>query len=469
MRPSPVAGEAGPPMLLGRRLRRVFRAQTREVSWNQAPRSLLTLIAVGAVLLAACGGGTTTTGDATDAASEPGGGAVATSEETGDGGGDTGGETVTIGSIHPLTGALALDGTQMDDAIKMAVEDLNSAGDLPVTLEVASADTQGEPELGQSEAQRLIDDGAVALVGAFQSAVTTNIATVAARQQVPLVIDVAVADAILSESNQFVYRIQPNATAMGEYGAQYLVDVAEASGEQVTTVGYLHEQTDFGTSVFDAFSAKAEELGIEIVESISYDAFGQSDFTTEVQQIAAAEPDVMVVTGYYNDGVAIAQNAADVQPGIKAVYGVANGAFDLPQFPDDAGEAAPFYLDSNYHFDATNERVNDIRSRFEEQYGDAMRTSAVLASQAVEVIAAAIGEVEDPSDPVALNEAIRAVEVSDPLLTFPGPIAFDEVGENSNARPVVMQVQDNEIRQVYPAEFSEAEPVFPAVPWSPPE
>jgi branched-chain amino acid transport system substrate-binding protein len=407
---------------------------------------LLTLIAVGAVLLAACGGGTTTTGDATDAASEPGGGAVATSEETGDGGGDTGGETVTIGSIHPLTGALALDGTQMDDAIKMAVEDLNSAGDLPVTLEVASADTQGEPELGQSEAQRLIDDGAVALV-----------------------IDVAVADAILSESNQFVYRIQPNATAMGEYGAQYLVDVAEASGEQVTTVGYLHEQTDFGTSVFDAFSAKAEELGIEIVESISYDAFGQSDFTTEVQQIAAAEPDVMVVTGYYNDGVAIAQNAADVQPGIKAVYGVANGAFDLPQFPNDAGDAAPFYFDSNYHFDATNERVNDIRSRFEEQYGDAMRTSAVLASQAVEVIAAAIGEVEDPSDPVALNEAIRAVEVSDPLLTFPGPIAFDEVGENSNARPVVMQVQDNEIRQVYPAEFSEAEPVFPAVPWSPPE
>jgi branched-chain amino acid transport system substrate-binding protein len=427
---------------------------------------LLTLIAVGAVLLAACGGGTTSTGDATDAA-EAGDGAVATAEDTGDDSGDPGsGDTVTIGSIHPMTGALALDGKQMDDAVKLAVEDLNSAGDLPVTLEVASADTQGEPELGQSEAQRLIDDGAVALVGAYQSAVTTNIATVAARQQVPLVIDVAVADAILSQDNQFVFRIQPNATAMGEYGAQYLVDVAEAGGEQVTTVGYLHEQTDFGTSVFDAFSAKAEELGIEIVESIAYDAFGQSDFTTEVQQVAAAEPDVMVVTGYYNDGVAIAKNAAEVQPGIKAVYGVANGAFDLPQFPGDAGDAAPFYLDSNYHFDATNERVNDIRSRFEEQYGDAMRTPAVLSYQAVEVIAVALGEVEDPSDPVALSEAIRAVEVADPLLTFPGSITFDATGENTNARPVVMQVLDNEIKQVYPEEFAEEAPVFPAVPWS---
>jgi branched-chain amino acid transport system substrate-binding protein len=420
------------------------------------------------LLLAACGGGTTSTGDATGGASAAAEVASAPSEDAGGDGG--GGETVTIGSIHPLTGALALDGTQMDNAVKMAVEDLNGAGDLPVTLEVASADTQGEPELGQSEAQRLIDEGAVALVGAYQSAVTTNIATVAARQQVPLVIDVAVADAILSQNNQFVYRIQPNATAMGEYGAQYLVDVAEAAGEDVATVGYLHEQTDFGTSVFEAFSAKAEELGIEIVEAISYDAFGQSDFTTEVQQIAAAEPDVMVVTGYYNDGVAIAKNAAEVQPEIKAVYGVANGAFDLPQFPTDAGESAPYYFDANYHFDATNERVNDIRTRFEEQYGEEMRTSAVLAYQAVEVVAAAVGEVEDPTDAVALSEAIRAVEVGDPLLTFPGPIAFDEVGENTNARPVVMQVLDNnEIKQVYPEEFAEAEPVFPAVPWSPPE
>jgi branched-chain amino acid transport system substrate-binding protein len=428
---------------------------------------LLTLILAGAVVLAACGGGTTTTADATGAASEapPDAAGDTASEDTGGGGS---GETVTIGSIHPLTGALALDGEQMDNAVQMAVEDLNSAGDLPVTLEVASADTQGEPELGQSEAQRLIDEGAIALVGAYQSAVTTNIATVAAREQVPLVIDVAVADAILSEENQYVYRIQPNATSMGEFGAQYLVDVAEAAGEEVATVGYMHEQTDFGTSVFDAFNAKAEELGIEVVESVAYDAFAQSDYTTEVQQVVAANPDVLVVTGYYNDGVAIAQNVADVQPDLKAVYGVANGAFDLPQFPGDAGDAAPFYFDSNYHFDATNDRVNDIRSRYEEEFGDQMRTPAVLSYQAVEVVAEAVKGADDPTDPAALNAAIRSVEVADPLLTFPGPITFDETGENPNARPVVMQVIEEEIKQVYPQEFAEADPVFPAVPWSPP-
>lgn len=425
---------------------------------------LLYLLLIGALVLAACGGGTTST----EGSSEAGGTAAAGSEGAGGGNGG-GGETVTIGSIHPLTGDLALDGKQMDNAVKMAVEDLNDGGDLPVTLAVSSADTQGEPEQGQSEAQRLIDDGAVALIGAFQSAVTTNIATVAARQQVPLVIDVAVADAILSEGNEFTYRIQPNATAMGEYGAQYLADMADAAGDEVGSVAYLYEQTDFGTSVFKAFQSKAKELGIEIVRSASYDAFSQSDYTTEVQQMAAADPDVLVVTGYYNDGVAIAKNVADVQPDLKAVYGVANGAFDLPQFPDDAGDAAPYYFDSNYHFDATKERVNDIRSRFEEQYGDAMRTSAVLAYQAVEVIAEALTSVDDPTDPVAVSGAIRGVEVDDPLLTYPGPITFDDSGENTNARPVVMQVLDGEPQQVFPEEFAQEDPVFPAVPWSPPQ
>lgn len=430
---------------------------------------VLTFIAVLGLLLAACGGGTTT-----DTASEAPAGTAAPApadEPTEMGAAEApaaGGDTATIGSIHPLTGGLALDGTQMDNAVQMAVADINEAGELGVTLEVASADTQGEPELGQSEAQRLVDQGAVALIGAFQSAVTTNIATVAARQQVPLVIDVAVSDAILSGGNEFVFRIQPNATTMGEAGAQYLADMAEANGAEISTIGYMHEQTDFGTSVSEAFTAKAQELGLEVVESISYDAFSGSDYTTEVQQIAAANPDVLVVTGYYGDGVTIAQNVMDVQPDLQAVYGVADGAFDIPQFPGDAGGSGEFYFDSNYHFDATSDRVNDIRTRFAEEYGDEMRTAAVLAYQSVEVIAEAMKTMDDPTDSVALAEAIRAVEVSDPLLTFPGPIQFDEAGENINASPVVMQVQDGQVLQVFPEEFSEAEPIIPAVPWAPP-
>lgn len=438
-----------------------------------------TSLAALCLALTACGGddGDDGTGAATtDPAAETAAGDTGTADETGTGGGGTatstdagqaapGCDTVTIGSLHPLTGGLALDGQQMDDAVSMAAEDLSA--DSGVTVEVLSADTQGAPEVGQTEAQRLIQEGANALVGAFQSAVTINLATVAQREQVPLVIDVAVSDEITSPDNPFTFRIQPNATAMGQFGARYIAEVSEAQGTPVETVAYMHEETSFGQSVYDAFAAEAESLGIEIAETIVYNAFEVQDVTTELQRVASAQPDALVVTGYYNDGVLIAETAASVQPPIAGIFGVAQGAFDLPQFPQDAPDASDGIFDSNYHFDATKERVNDIRSRFEEQYGDAMRTAAVLAYQAVEVIVEAAEQAEG-CDGQQIRDAIAEVSVAEPLLTFPGPIEFGEDGENVNAQPVLMQVQDGEIQQVHPQEFAESEPTFPAVPWGAP-
>ncbi len=74
----------------------------------------------------------------------------------------------------------------MDDAVKMAVDDINANGGIKSLngsqLKVESGDSQGKPEVGQSEAQRIISAGAVALVGTYQSDVTQNVASAAERR-----------------------------------------------------------------------------------------------------------------------------------------------------------------------------------------------------------------------------------------------------------------------------------------------
>src|SRR5690242_10951253 len=86
--------------------------------------------------------------------------ACAGSGSAGGSSGGASGGTITIGSIHPLTGALAGAGSLMDDATKMAVDDINAAGGIKslggAKLKVASGDSQGQAQVGQSEAQRLI-------------------------------------------------------------------------------------------------------------------------------------------------------------------------------------------------------------------------------------------------------------------------------------------------------------------------
>jgi branched-chain amino acid transport system substrate-binding protein len=379
-------------------------------------------------------------------------------------------KTVKIGSIHPLTGSLANDGKQMDTGAQMAAAAINSAGGIKsmggAKLQIVSADSQGKPDVGQQAAQRMVDQGVSAFLGTYQSSVTANVATVAARSRIPLVIDVGVADSIIQPQNKFTFRIQPNATEMGKAGAQYLKQISDASGQSVHKVAYLHDSSDFGTGVAKGFDPAANAAGMQVAQEISYDPFHTNDFSTQLAQAKASNPDVLVVTGYYGDGLRIAKAAQSAMPNVKAVFGVAQGTYDLDRFPTDAGPASNFYFDSNYHFNAKNPQVQQIRSAFQQQTGQPMPTEAVLSYQGVELIAKALEQTHS-SDPKALDEAISKTRIDNSLLTFPGPIQFGPNGENVNARPSVMQVQDGKVLQVLPDQFAQAKPKFPATPWSP--
>ncbi len=383
------------------------------------------------------------------------------------GGGQSAASAVTIGSIHPLTGSLAGAGKLMDDAVQMAADDINSNGGIKALggaqLKVESGDSQGKADVGQSEAQRIINSGAVALVGTYQSDVTQNVAAVAERSKVPLVIDVAVADQILQQGYTYSFRIQPNATSMGTRGADDLAAIGQAQGNPIRTVSYIHISGDFGDSVFKAFKKEAEAKGITVAKEITYDLSNFNDATTQVSQAAAANPDAIVVTGYYPDSLLIAKSIAAAKPSIKAVYGIADGGFDDDAFPGDAGNGGSNILSANYHYDATSAKVKDIRSRFEQKYGSPMETAAVLSYEAVQVIAAGL-EKAGSSDPQKLRDALASVSVSEPLLAFDGPIEFDSTGQNKNAIPIVMQIQSGKVEQVYPEKFQTSKISWPAVP-----
>ncbi|SNT55111.1 branched-chain amino acid transport system substrate-binding protein [Asanoa hainanensis] len=383
---------------------------------------------------------------------------------TTNGGGGQSGGTIKIGSLHPLSGSSAADGQQMDNGAKLAVEAINNAGGIKSQggkkLELVSGDTQGKPEVGQSEAQRLIQEGAVGLVGTYQSAVSANVSTVAERNKVPFVIDVSSADSILAQGYKNTFRVQPSSTVLGTAGAQFLDQVAKAAGKPVKKVAVLHEQGPFGTAVRDAFKAEAQKAGITVDPAIAYDAASVSDLTTQVTQVKASGADVLMVAGYYRDGVLAAKAVDTVKPALNAVYGVANGAFDLPQFPKEVGAAGEGYFDANYHADMTKPEMQALAQLYQSKYNDAIRTGAVLAYDSVRVIAAAL-EKAGSAEPAKVRDAIASGEVPT-LIAGPGTIKFGPTGENLNATPILMQVQGGAPKQVFPADKAEAQPTYPA-------
>ncbi|WIX82623.1 ABC transporter substrate-binding protein [Amycolatopsis carbonis] len=375
---------------------------------------------------------------------------------------------VKIGALHPVSGSNAVDGLQMRRGAQMAVDAINAAGGIKSLggrkVELITGDTQGKADIGQSEAQRLISAGAVSLVGTYQSAVSTNVAVVAERNRVPFVMDVTASDAIFGHGYRYSFRVQPGSKAIATAAAQYLKEVSEQAGKPVHKVAFLHEQSDFGSGAADAFNAAAQQLGMAVGPNISYDATTVSDLTAQITQVKASGADVLAIAGYYRDSLLAAKAIDSVKPALNAVWGVSNGAFDQPKFVTDAGKLGALYFSANYHYDATNAQTVALREKYQRQFGDPMRTGAVLSYDAVDVIAQAV-EKAASTDPEKVRDAIAASQVA-PLTVGHGPISFAANGDNRNAFPVLMQVRDGQVKQVFPPDKAESRPDY-TVNWRP--
>jgi branched-chain amino acid transport system substrate-binding protein len=382
------------------------------------------------------------------------------------GGGSSSGAAIKIGTVHPLTGTNAGDGQQMENGVKLAIETINAAGGIKsmggAKLELAAGDTQGKPDVGQSEAQRLVQSGAVALVGTYQSAVSANVAAVAERNKVPFVMDITGDDGILQHGYKYSFRMQPQNTRFGSTAAQYLHDVSTAAGKPAKKVAYLHESTAFGTNVYKAFKAEAEKFGMTVDPEISYDAASVSDLTTQMTQVKASGADVLAVSGYYRDGVLAAKAVSTVKPNLTAVIGAADGAFDQPQFPTDAGSAAQGYFDTNYHIDTNSADGKKFMELYKSRYNADARTGAALAYDSVRVIADGL-ERAASSDGAKLRDGMAKTNIQ-PLTLSNGPVHFNDAGENTSALPVLTQVQGTSPVVVFPAGSAQAKPVYPANP-----
>ena len=131
---------------------------------------------------------------------------------------------VLIGHIHPLSGFLAFDGQEQKKGLMLAIKEINDAGGIKslggAKLKALDADSEGKADRAISEVERLYRAGAVAITGAYQSAVTVVATQIAEKFRVPFLVDVAVADEITSRGFNYTFRVQPSADQLAHQTVQ---------------------------------------------------------------------------------------------------------------------------------------------------------------------------------------------------------------------------------------------------------
>jgi ABC-type branched-subunit amino acid transport system substrate-binding protein len=247
-------------------------------------RRTAVVLAAAALVLSACGGDGGDTG-----ASDP-------ENETSDSAAAKGDGTLTVGSLLPQTGDLAFLGPPEFAGVELAIEDINAAGGVlgqdVVGVKADSGD--GTPDIAGAETDKLLGADSDVIVGAAASGVSVTVIdkiTSAGVVQFSPANTAAGFDTTEYDKLGMYFRTAPSDVLQGEILANLIV---EDGFENVAVMG---RQDVYGEGLSERVKEVLEEKGATVPAFEIYSADAQN-FTAEVNTIAAAKPDALVMVTF---------------------------------------------------------------------------------------------------------------------------------------------------------------------------
>ena len=373
---------------------------------------------------------------------------------------------VKVGYLLPVTGPLAYEAGLALNGLTLAVDEINASGGIKslggAKITMMPGDTQNKVELGNSEASRLIDQGAVAIIGTFSSLVAFSVRQVTEKNRTPFLLLACVADNLTEGGLKYTFRMQPNGKAMATLTVSNMFEMAKNANVPIKRVAMMHEDGNFGTTMGNHVEAFSKTMGYELVQRIPYN-LRSPDLTSELAKVKAARPDLLIISGYYGDSKIIAETAAKLRIGVSALVGLANAAYSNPKFIAENRELTEQLFDGNYWYNPQSARARAVFDAYQKKFGSTMSNHGVQGYQVTFVLKDSL-ERAASMDRDKIRDAIAKTNLTDQILTQDA-IRFDDSGEGINATPALIQVQNGKPVVVGPARFAEAKPVFPVPKW----
>ena len=368
---------------------------------------------------------------------------------------------VKIGVLHPVTGFLAYSGNLCRLGAQIAIDEINAAGGIKslggAKLQALLGDAQSKPEVGVSEVEKMNEQGVSAIVGAYASAICLATSQAAAKYSIPNVVDVGVADQIVERGLKNTFRFGPGYRAISEAAINDLHILNTLAGKPASTVMIVHEESLFGTGTANLLSSQLPGLGYKVVDVVKH-ANPTRDFNNIVLRLKALNPDVLIPANYYSEYALLLRTMKQQNVAPKAIYSVLGGAASSFKFVKEFPDVANGVIDCNHWYNPKDKRVLALRRKVEGMKDQFFTYEVFLNYQSVYLLADAIERAKSPRRE-SIIEALANSTWDKHFMPY-GPTKFVN-GQNTGARPLVLQVLKGDISVVLPKEYRQADPVFP--------
>jgi branched-chain amino acid transport system substrate-binding protein len=383
---------------------------------------------------------------------------------------------VVIGVIYPLSGASAQIGVDAQKAFETAAEIINKDYDFDLPLakgeglpglggakiRLVFADHQADPQKGRAEAERLITQEKVcAIVGTYQSAVAVTVSQICERYGVPFISADNSSPSLHRRGLKFYFRAAPHDEMFSKAMFDFF-DVMKKKGAKIDTLSLFHEDTIFGTDSGNTQLKLAGERGYKIATDIKYRSNSPS-LSAEVQQLKAANADVLMPSSYTTDGILLVKTMAELGYKPNAIV-AQNAGFSEKALYDAVGDKLNGVITrGSFSLDLAAKRpmVGKINDMYKAKSGKDLSDFSSRQFMGLLVMAEAINRAKS-TDGEKIREALVATNIPGEQTIMPwSRVKFDEMGQNNDADPVLLQYVGGKFVTIFPPQAAVAEGVWP--------
>ena len=380
-------------------------------------------------------------------------------------------DTIKIGSVQPATGPLAVIGVGQRRGNQLAVDYINSMGGIKsmggAKLELVVGDSESKPEVGRSEADRLIKAGAAVMTGPFQSGVAMAISTLCEQRQVPFIMDVAALDKITGSGKKYTFRVFITVSGLLNGAVKYLKMVTDMKGVMPKRAVVTNTADAFGKGMSGGFVKFMEKSGlpIEIVDRVQY-PLGIHDLSAEVARIKAAKPEILFPVSRPGDGIILTRELYKQRVELMGIYGPGSPGWYEPDVIKDLDKLIYYVMVNVPWINPSSSVYKQANAAFQKAHNRYLDTNSAYAYTGILVITDVL-ERAGSTDPEKILAATRQTNFKNHPVVG-GPIQFNEKGDNTGALTALVQVQPDSdllkrVKIVAPEEFAQSDKiVFPA-------
>ncbi len=385
-------------------------------------------------------------------------------------------EDIVIGAIYPLTGNAAQIGADAQAAIATITDIINTdhapipmllgaGGGLPHFnhnhIKVIFADHQNDPQKARAEAERLItQEHVVALIGSYTSATAATISQVAERYEVPYVAMDNSSPSLNQRGLKWFFRTSPHDEMFTAAMFDFMKAEGAKTGHPVKSVGLFYEDSIFGTDSSNVQRKMAQAAGMTVAADIKYRANSPS-LSAEAQRLKSANADVVMPSSYTSDAILLMRSMNEI--GYHPMVLAQAAGFQEQSFVDAAGPLAEGVMSrSSFALDAAKSRpaIPAVDAMYKAKANKDLNDNTSRQVVAVQILADAIDRAGS-SKPEDIRVALTKTDVPGDQTIMPWKgVKFDSTGQNTEATPVIQQIEHGVYHTVYPADVAVQAPVW---------